>query len=66
MSKAFNAQKPTLRLTAEYLTAGYNEAVILDQVNFEVPDGQVTVLVGPNGSGKSTLLKALARILMPR
>lgn len=54
------------RLSAERLTVGYTDTAILKDVDFQVPDGQVTVLVGPNGSGKSTLLKALARILTPR
>jgi iron complex transport system ATP-binding protein len=54
------------RLIAKQLTVGYTETNILKQVDFQVPDGQVTVLVGPNGSGKSTLLKTLARILKPR
>lgn len=54
------------RLRGENLTVGYDESAILKDVDFQVPDGQVTVLIGPNGSGKSTLLKALARILRPR
>jgi iron complex transport system ATP-binding protein len=66
MSKVSDTTNPTQRLTANHITVGYNDAAILNQVDFPVPDGQVTVLVGPNGSGNSTLLKALARILMPR
>lgn len=58
--------KNAVQLVGNNLTVGYNEAAILNQVDFEVPNAQVTVLVGPNGSGKSTLLKALARILSPR
>ncbi len=53
------------RLTGEKLSVGYDERTILHDVDFQVPEGQVTVLVGPNGSGKSTLLKTLARILNP-
>ena len=32
---------------------------ILDQVSFEVRQGEVTVLVGPSGGGKSTLLRCI-------
>lgn len=34
-------------------------ALILDDVNFQIPSGRLTVLLGPNGSGKSTLLGTL-------
>ena len=53
------------RLQGQSLVVGYDETPILKGVDFDVPEGQLTVLVGPNGSGKSTLLKTLARILQP-
>lgn len=33
---------------------------LLDQIDLEVPAGQVMAVVGPNGAGKSTLIKAIA------
>ena len=31
-------------------------------VDFQVPEGELTVILGPNACGKSTTLKALARV----
>ena len=41
------------------ITAGYGSTTIIDSVDFEARDGEITVIVGPNGSGKSTLLKTI-------
>tara|TARA_R100000322_G_scaffold156405_1_gene115882 strand:- start:1050 stop:2078 length:1029 start_codon:yes stop_codon:yes gene_type:complete len=54
------------RLRGDALSVGYEDRVVLADVDFSLPDGSMTVLLGPNGSGKSTLLKTLARTLAPR
>ena len=41
------------------------DAAILDNINIEFREGEVTALLGHNGSGKSTLLKVLARQMSP-
>jgi len=35
---------------------------VLKDINFEVPTGQVVVVLGPSGSGKSTLCRAINRL----
>ncbi|MCE8020035.1 ABC transporter ATP-binding protein [Halomonas sp. MCCC 1A11036] len=57
---------PAHRLCSENLSAGYEDRRVLEDVDFRVAEGRLTVLLGPNGSGKSTLLKTLARTLTPQ
>jgi phospholipid/cholesterol/gamma-HCH transport system ATP-binding protein len=38
---------------------------VLDGVSFEVPEGQVTVVMGPSGTGKSTLLWLMLGLWKP-
>ncbi len=39
--------------------------VALNQVSFEVPDGQFCVILGPSGAGKSTLLRCVNGLATP-
>jgi len=44
----------------ENLYAGYENNIILNNLNLNVNKGEMVAIVGPNGSGKSTLLKVLS------
>ena len=44
----------------ENVTRRYQTATALEEITFEVPDGEFWVLVGPSGCGKSTLLRMIA------
>ncbi|MEV0358834.1 ABC transporter ATP-binding protein [Nocardia sp. NPDC050697] len=52
-------------LTAEAVTLGYGDRVIVKGLNLEIAPGVVTTVIGPNGCGKSTLLRSLGRLLRP-
>ena len=51
---------------ARNISAGYEENLILKDLDIIVPAGKFSVLIGPNGCGKSTLLKSFARLLKPK
>lgn len=57
---------PTNRLAARDLVVGYDERIIINGLDIDVPDAAVTTIIGPNGCGKSTLLRCLARLLPPK
>jgi len=43
-------------LALDDVRAGYGDAVVLDRLTFDIPDGGSLALLGRNGVGKSTLL----------
>lgn len=50
-------------LRARNITVGYGPRIIIEGLDIDIPEGELTVIVGPNACGKSTLLRALARML---
>ena len=53
-------------LQIEHLTKIYDNGVqALDNISFEVPDGQFVAVIGLSGSGKSTLLRCINRLIEP-
>jgi phospholipid/cholesterol/gamma-HCH transport system ATP-binding protein len=55
--------EPVIRV--ESLTAGYDETVILSDLDFDVKAGEVFVILGGSGCGKSTLLKHMIGLHPP-
>ncbi len=47
-------------LQVESLSAGYGEAVVLQDVSFSLAEGETLALLGRNGTGKTTLMDTLA------
>lgn len=50
-------------LVVKGLCKKYNKFKAVDNVSFEVNEGEIAVLLGPNGAGKSTSIKAIAGLL---
>jgi phospholipid/cholesterol/gamma-HCH transport system ATP-binding protein len=57
------SKAPLIRV--EHFTAAYEGELILDDLNFEVREGEVFVILGGSGSGKSTLLKHMIGLYPP-
>ncbi|KQU57884.1 ABC transporter [Bacillus sp. Leaf406] len=53
-------------LQTKDLTLAYGERTIIDQMDLDIPKGEITVFIGGNGCGKSTLLRSIARLMKPK
>lgn len=52
-------------ITVEKLSKSYGSNKVLSDLNFTVPDGQVTGFLGPNGAGKSTTMRCMLGLDRP-
>lgn len=52
-------------IKTEGLTKYFGDFKAVDQVNLDVPAGQILALLGPNGAGKTTTVRMLSSILRP-
>jgi ABC-type branched-subunit amino acid transport system ATPase component len=52
-------------LSIEHLAVHFGGVKAVDDVNFEVQQGEILGLIGPNGSGKTTVLNLLSGFLAP-
>ncbi|HEX6457435.1 MAG TPA: ATP-binding cassette domain-containing protein [Thermoleophilaceae bacterium] len=55
----------TAVLDIESLTAGYEDAAVVRDLNVTVGEGEVVALLGANGAGKTTTLRAISGIVHP-
>ena len=54
-------QAPIIR--AENLSIGYGDKVIMQNLSFEIPKGDIFIIMGGSGCGKSTLLRTLTGLI---
>ena len=52
-------------ITVERLCRTFGDLVAVDDVSFEVRDGEILGLLGPNGAGKTTTLYMISGVLKP-
>ncbi len=58
------SKKPIIRVRG--LTVGFGDKTILENLDLDVPEGQVLGVVGASGTGKSVLLRAIVGLLPRR
>jgi branched-chain amino acid transport system ATP-binding protein len=49
----------------EHLTVRFGGLTAVDDVSFDVDEGQVFSIIGPNGAGKTTLFNLISRLYQP-
>jgi ABC-type branched-subunit amino acid transport system ATPase component len=54
-----------LVLQLEGLSAGYDAAAVVRELDLHVGAGEVVALLGPNGAGKTTTLRAISGLIRP-
>ncbi len=52
-------------IKVENLSAGYEDHIILHDINLTISDGEIFSIIGRSGSGKSTFLKCLIGFIKP-
>ena len=53
------------RIKLEGVSKSFGKITALEQVNFEMQDGEYITILGPSGCGKTTLIKIVAGIWTP-
>ncbi|MHB1457385.1 MAG: ABC transporter ATP-binding protein, partial [Armatimonadota bacterium] len=52
-------------LSINNLVKRYKKTLAVDDISFDVADGEILCLLGPNGAGKTTILRSIAGIIQP-
>ena len=53
------------KVKVQNLTKRFGDLLVLDNLNFEVEEGEFLCIVGPTGCGKTTFLNSLTRLYEP-
>jgi ABC-2 type transport system ATP-binding protein len=53
----------TYAIAVEHIVKKYGEFTAVDDISFNVSDGEIFGLLGPNGAGKSTLIRMMTTLI---
>jgi zinc transport system ATP-binding protein len=57
--------KEEIAIELKNISAGYENEIVIENINCNIYDGDFFGIIGPNGGGKSTLLKIILGLLNP-
>lgn len=57
---------PTPHIQVRNLTMAYGDFVVQRDLNFDIPHGEIFVIMGDSGCGKSTLMKHMIGLIPPK
>ncbi|MEV6770679.1 ATP-binding cassette domain-containing protein [Nocardia sp. NPDC051030] len=57
-----NGQRPAA-IKVSGLNKSFGDHIVLDRIDFEVPEGSIFSLLGPNGAGKTTTVQILSTLM---
>jgi ABC-2 type transport system ATP-binding protein len=52
-------------ISAQNLTKKFGNLTAVDNISFEIPEGEIFGFLGPNGAGKTTTIRMLATLIAP-
>ena len=53
------------KIEVNHLTHRYGDLLVLDDISFDIKDGEFVCVVGPTGCGKTTFLNLLTKLIVP-
>ena len=62
--KSFKKINPIIEF--ENVTLAYGNRIILDNISFQINEGQIFGMLGPNGVGKSTIFNLITGLISPK
>jgi len=53
------------KISKTFKKSANQNTLVLDDINFQIKEGEIVALLGPSGSGKSTLLRVISGLIKP-
>lgn len=60
-----NSPQNNFAVSVRDVSKSFGAAMVLDDINFDVAEGEIVVLLGASGSGKTTILRIISGLEMP-